>query len=150
MDFKVSRKEKRYQPDGPVDVLIDNVCDLYPIFANDSRYANQDIQMGQDTITDQDRENIIMDVEILDDDRDELLDRAMFALMKQRGNDPVEPDDGVQWAEAIVGDVLPPIILQQAYSSVSEEGPGVKAVAGVVKNGSKQNLVFKVQLTNTI
>jgi len=150
MDFKVSRKERRWQPDGPVDVLVDNICDLYPILANDPRYADQDIQMGQGTITDQDRENIIMDVEMLDDDRAELLDRAMFALMKQRGADPVEPDDGLQWAEAVIGEVPSPSILQQAYSSVSEEGLGVRAVAGVIRNGSKENLIFKVELTNAI
>jgi len=150
VDFKVSRKERRWQPDGPVDMLVDNICDLYPIFASDPRYNNQDIQMGQDTVTYQDRENIIMDVEILDNDKAELLDRAMFALMKQRGNDPVEPGDGVQWAEAVIGEIPATIILQQAHSSVSEEGPGVRAVAGVVKNGSKENLIFKVELTNAI
>jgi len=150
MDFKVSRKERRWQPDGPIDILVNNICDLYPIFANDPRYVNQDIQMGQDTITDQDRENIIMDVEMLDNDRAELLDRAMFALMKQRGADPVEPDDGIQWAEAVIGEVPSPSILQQTSSSVSEEGPGVRAVADVIKNGSKQNLIFKVELTNAI
>ena len=150
MDFKVSRKERRWQPDGPVDVLVDNICDLYPIFADDPKYAGAEIEMGHDTIAGQDRENIIMDVETLDDDRAELLDRAMFALMKQRGGDPVEPEDGVQWAEAVLGEVPPPAILQQAHSSVSEEGPGVRAVAGVVKTGSRECLVFKVELTSAI
>jgi len=150
VDFKVSRKERRWQSDGPVDVLVDNVCDLYPIFADDIRYTGQSIQMGQGTITCQDRKNIIMDVEILDDDRSELLDRSMFALMKQRGADPVEPDDGIQWAEAVIGEVSSPVILQQAYAAISEEGPGVRAVAGTIKNGNKENLYFKLELTSAI
>ena len=150
MDFKVSRKERRWQPDGPVDVLVDNVCDLYPVFADDPKYAGIEIEMGQGRIDEQDRENIIMDVEILDDGRAELLDRAMFALMKQRGADPVEPEDGLQWAEAVLGEVPPPVILQQAHSSVSEEGPGVRAEAGIVKNGGKERLIFRVELTNAV
>jgi len=150
VDFKVSRKERRWQSDGPIDVLVDNVCDLYPIFAGDPRYVDQNIQMWQDTITDQDRENILMDVEIIDDAQAELLDRAMFALMKQRGADPAEPDDGIQWAEAVIGEVSSPVILQQIYSAVSKEGPGVRAVAGVIRNGGRENLVFKVELTNAV
>jgi len=150
MDFKVSRKERRWQPDGPVDVLVNNICDLYPIFANDPKYAGTEVEMEQGRIAGQDRENIIMDVEMLDDDRAELLDRAMFALMKQRGADPVEPEDGLQWAEAVLGEVPPPAILRQAHSSVSEEGPGIRAVAGVVKSGSREHLVFKVELTNAV
>jgi len=150
MDLKVSRKERRWQPDGSVDILVNNICDLYPICADDPRYTGITIQIGQDSITGQDRKNIIMDIEMIDDDKAELLDRAMFALMKQRGADPVEPDDGIQWAEAVIGEVPPPVILQQAHSSVSEEGPGVRAVAGTIKNGNKQNLFFKIELTNAI
>jgi hypothetical protein len=90
MDIKVSRKETRIFPDGPKEVLVDNVFDLYPVFGDDPLYD------GLDNISDLDRKNMIMDVEILDGDRIELLDRAMFALVKQRGMDPVEPQDGVQ------------------------------------------------------
>jgi len=127
VDFKTGRKETRWQPDGQVDVLVNNVCDLYPVF-------------------DKDDPNLITDVEILDDPDEELLDRAMFAVVKQRGNDPVEPDDGIQWAEAVLGEVLPPIILQQVNSSVSKEGRGVRATFDTVKNNSKEYLAFKVEL----
>jgi hypothetical protein len=151
MDFKVSRKEARMQPDGPVEVLVDNICDLYPIFGDDPCFDGQDIYIGQDRILgQQDRKNVIMDVEMLDDDRTELLDRALFALLKQRGQDPVEPDDGIQWSEALIGEAPPPIIIQQVHTSVSEEGPGVRAVPSTVKNGSKENLIFKIELTNAV
>jgi hypothetical protein len=150
MDVKVSRKEARMQPEGPVEVLVDNIFDLYPIYANDPRYEGQDIYTGQGRVSEQDRENLIMDVEILDGDRAELLDRAMFALVKQRGMDPVEPQDGVQWAEAVIGEVIAPIIIQQVHASVSEEGPGVRAVPGTVVNNGKENLIFKIELTNAV
>jgi hypothetical protein len=150
MDVKVSRKETRMQPEGPVEVLVDNIFDLYPICADDPRYAGQDIYIGQELVSEQDRKNIIMDAEILDNDRAELLDRAMWALVKQRGGDPVESGDGIQWAEAVIGEVPAPVIVQQAHASVGEEGPGVRAVPGTVVNNGKENLVFKIELTNAV
>jgi hypothetical protein len=145
MDVKVSRKETRLQPDGPVEVLVSNIFDLYPVFAADSRFLYGDLITGQDR---EDLDNLIVDVEMLDDDRDELLDRSMFALVKQRGLDPVEPQDGVQWAEAVLGEIPAPAIVQQVHASVSEEGPGVRAIPGTVVSNGKENLVFKIELTN--
>jgi hypothetical protein len=147
MDVKVSRKETRLQPEGPVEVLVSNVFDLYPIFGNDKRFVYQDQLTGQDR---EDLENLIVDVEILDGDRVELLDRAMFALVKQRGADPVEPQDGIQWAEAVMGEVDAPAIVQQVHAAVSEEGPGVRVVPGTVVNNGKEKLVFKIELTNAL
>jgi hypothetical protein len=150
MDIKISRKETRMQPEGPAEVLVDNIFDLYPVYADDPRYAGQDIYVGQDRVSEQDRKNIIMDVETLDGDRTELLDRAMFALVKQRGADPVEPQDGIQWAEAVIGEAIAPVVLQQVHASVSEEGPGVRAIPGVAESKGKQQLTFKIELTNVL
>jgi hypothetical protein len=147
MDVKVSRKETRLQPDGPVEVLVSNIFDLYPVFASDSRFIYGDLVTGQDR---EDLDNLIVDVEMLDDDRQELLDRSMTALVKQRGLDPVEPQDGVQWAEAVLGEAPAPVIVQQVHASVSEEGPGVRAVPGTVVSNGKENLVFKIELTNAL
>jgi hypothetical protein len=144
MDVKVSRKETRMQPEGPVEVLVDNIFDLYLICADDPRYGGQDIYTGQDRVSEQDRKNIIMDIETVDGDRAELLDRAMWAVVKQRGGDIVEPEDGVQWAEAVLGEIIAPVIIQQVQASVGEEGPGVRVVPDTVRN----NLIFKVELTD--
>jgi hypothetical protein len=150
MDVKVSRKEARMQPEGPVEVLVDNIFDLYPIYGDDPRYDGQDLYIGHDRVSERERKNIIMDVETLDGARVELLDRAMFALVKQRGMDPVEPQDGVQWSQAVIGEVIAPVIVQQVHLSVSEEGPGVRAVPGTVINNGRENLVFKIELTNAV
>jgi hypothetical protein len=147
---KISRKETRMQPEGPVEVLVDNIFDLYPVYAGDPRYDGQDLYIGQDRVSEQDRKNIVMDIEVIDGDRAELLDRAMFALIKQRGMDPAEPEDGIQWAEAVIGEVPAPVIVQQVHLSVSEEGSGVRAVPGTVINNGKENLVFKIELTNAL
>jgi hypothetical protein len=127
MDLKVSRREKRFQQNGPVEVLMDNTCDLYPIFAEDD-------------------ENLIVDVEFLDDDRAELLDRAMFAVVKQRGLDPLDSDDGIQWAEYALGEVAAPVILQQIATAVGREGPGVRATPETVYSGGVAYTVFNVAL----
>jgi hypothetical protein len=150
VDFKTSRKETRLQPKGPVEVLVDNVFDIYPVFANDARYDGKDIYIGQDRISAEDRENIIMDAETLDGERAERLDRAMFALVKQRGMDPVEPRDGIRWAAAVLGEVFSPVIIQQARASASEEGPGVRVIPGVAVKNGKGNLVFEIELTDSL
>jgi hypothetical protein len=127
MDFKTSRREKRLQPDGPAEVLLDNMCELYPVF-------------------DQDDEDLIVDVEVLDGDREELLDRAMFALVKQRGLDPLDLNDGVQWAEHVLGEVVAPVILQQIGSAVSKEGPGVSVIPETIRVNGESMVVFTVKL----
>jgi hypothetical protein len=127
MDLKVSRREQRAQPDGPVDVLIDNTCELYPLF-------------------DDDDPDLIVDVEFLDDPRQELLDRAMFALVKQRGLDPLAPLDGVQWAEHIVGEVSAPVILHQIAAAVSREGAGVRVTPSAMQRGGVSYTTFKIEL----
>ena len=132
MDFVVSRKEKRWQPriddttGQPVMVLVDSVFDIYPIYGNELD------------------PNIITDVEIYDDDRAELLDRSMFAIVKQRGLDPVELEDGIQWAEYVLGEVPAPLVLLQVQEAVLAEGPGVRFTPTITPHGTS----FQVALTN--
>jgi hypothetical protein len=122
---------------------MDNICDLFPIFGDDLRFINQEM-----FIEGNDRHNIIMDMEILDDPKIERLDRALFALMKQRGGDPTDPEDGNQWAEAVIGEIPAPMLLQQAQKSVAEEGVDVELTARTIRNGDKENLVFEIGLKN--
>ena len=131
MDIKISVKERRLQPDGPVDVLLDNIFDLYPVF---------DPEDG----------NRITDIEVLDDDREELLDRAMFAVVKQRGLDPIEPEDGNQWEEYLLGEVEAPTVMQQVMTAVAREGPGVRIVPETVQSGGTSYTVFNIKLTNAV
>jgi hypothetical protein len=145
MDLKVSRKETRYQPNGPVEVLVSNIFDVYPVFGNDERFNYHDQLTSQDR---EDLENLIVDVEILDDDREELLDRAMFAAVKQRGQDPLDSDDGIQWAEAVMGEVSAPVIMTQIQQAVDAEGPGVRTSFNTVKQGGKSYMTCKIELTN--
>jgi hypothetical protein len=91
-----------------------------------------------------------MDIETIDGDRAELLDRGMWAVVKQRGGDPVEPDDGNQWAEAVIGEVSTPVMILQVHASVGEEGPGVRVVPQPVVTNGREKVIFKIELTNAV
>lgn len=98
MDLKVSQKEKRLQPSvGMVESYVSNVFDLYPVLDG----------------------NDITNVELVDD-TEEIKQSAMFAAIRQRGADPLSPLDGVHWAEALIGEVSPAVLLTEIRSSVKE------------------------------
>jgi hypothetical protein len=126
MDFKINNREKRLREGGIGEVMLDGSCDLYPIF-------------------DKDDEDLIVDVEAIDDDFAERLDRAAFAMAKQRGLDPIDPDDGIQWAEHSIGEVSAPVILAQISSAVSAEGPGVSVSAETIRVGGEEFVSFTVK-----
>ena len=85
MDFKVSKKETRYQPSGAVDVLVTDVFDIYPKF-------------------DSEDPNILIDCELVEED-EEIMQGALLATIRQRGVDPIEPFRGVRWAQVLVGEI---------------------------------------------
>jgi hypothetical protein len=126
MDFRINNREKRFSVDGAGEVMLDNSCELYPIF-------------------DEEDDNLIVDVEVVDGETAELLDRAAFAMVKQRGMDPIDPNDGVQWAEYSIGEVSAPVILAQIASAVGAEGPGVKVDTGSVYMNGEQYASFTVK-----
>jgi hypothetical protein len=98
MDLKVSQKEKRLQPGvGMVESYVSNVFDLYPVVDG----------------------NDITNVELIDD-AEEIKQSAMFASIRQHGSDPLSPLDGVHWAEALIGEVSPVVLLTEIRSSVKE------------------------------
>lgn len=88
MDFKVSKKETRSQPDGMFDILVTDVFDLYPVLEG----------------------NVILDAEIIEDD-EELMQNAMIATIRQRGVDPIEPYRGVRWAQVVLGELMSDALL---------------------------------------
>jgi hypothetical protein len=131
MDLKVSRKETRIQPSGPVDELVDGVFDIYPVYDR--------VDPG-----------LIVDVEMLDGGEAEVIDRALSATVWQRGQDPVDPGEGIQWAEAVLGEVPAPVIVRQLQDAVNAEGPGIKITFDTVTNGTKSYMRYKIELLKTI
>jgi hypothetical protein len=126
MDFRVSRKEAMLQPKGNVMVLVSDVFDLFPEFGNPFD------------------EKIITDVQWLNDPQAELLDRAMFGIVKQKGADPIDTEDGVDWSGYLTNEVPAGVLLTQVQNAVFEEGPGVQLTTSVERTGTS----FQVSLTN--
>ncbi len=131
MDLKVSRKENRLQPSGPVEVLVSDIFDIYPVYGKDDP-------------------NLITDVEMLDDERIELLDRAMFACVKQKGQDPLDIEDGIPYAELLVGEIDNAVVLLKLQQAVRQEGPGVKLDYGSVRHNGREYLTLNVALTSAV
>jgi len=98
MDFKVSQKEERMQPGvGLVDVYVPDVFDLY-ITEEDGTIINAKILEGVE----------------------ELQQAALFASVKQKGSDPLNSEDGVQWAELMLGEISTGAIIVQVKSAVRD------------------------------
>jgi hypothetical protein len=97
MDFQVSQKEEISQPDGLVDVYVPDVFDIYPEFAEDGI-----------TII-----NALI-VDALEDTKQ----AALFASVRQRGSDPMNPEAGVRWAETMIGELSPDTLVADIKNAV--------------------------------
>jgi len=95
MDFQVSQKETRLQPEGAVDFYVPDVFDLFLV----------------------EEGNVIKNVLIVEDSL-EIRQRALFASIRQKGSDPINPELGVRWAECLLGEVPPEVILVDIKNAV--------------------------------
>lgn len=101
MDVAFSQKESRMQKGELVDVLVNDVFDMYPIMADDG-------------VT-------ILAVKTVEG-HEEILQSATFAAIKQKGSDPLSRNSGVRWEEAMLGEVPPEAVIadiRDAVASVS-------------------------------
>ena len=130
MDINVSRKETRYLKQGAVQVLMSNVFDLYPEFDSTGL--------------------VIEDVDIITDTRTELLDRAMWAALKQYGLDPKNITDGNQYEECLLGEITYIALTAQIYANVMAVGTGVTVTFTTSISNGREYLVPTVMLTNAV
>ena len=122
MDIKVSQKEQMYQPTGAVDVITSGINDFFLLEETD--------ELGQKWIT---------DIEILDDFLEEEKDRAVFAVIRQRGQDPMLPSEGIQWAESMMSEIPVPLLMQQIMDAAVKESQYVNVTFETIKiNGQEQ------------
>lgn len=121
MDIKLSEKVAMYQPNGPVDVLVDGVFDFY--------LKEHIDEFGQKWID---------DLETLDG-MDEEQDRVMFAILRQRGQDPISPGEGVQWAEAMMSEIPVPLLMSQITDAAANESSYVNVgFTSIIVDGKPQ------------
>ena len=124
MDALIYLKETVLQPSGAVDKYVDDVFDFH-------------------VTTDSDDASVITGAETVEG-TEELKQQAMFAALKQYGSDPVSLTDGVQWAEAVFGEVASSVVMYQVQSAVS----AVSSACSVVFTAtSGSTLGFYIEVT---
>lgn len=135
MDLKVSKKEEMYQPKGLVDVIVEGINDFFLIEETDLS--------GQ---------KWIKDVEIIDDFLEEEKDRTVFAVIRQRGQDPISPYEGVQWAEAMLSEISVPLLMQQIMDAATKESSYVGvSFETITVNGQEQlSITFNTTAADNI
>lgn len=123
MDFKVSQKESRLQPQGSVDVVVSSVFDLY-------------VELDGDTI---------VNAQIVDD-MDELYQSAYFASIRQRGSDPLAINEGCRWAEVLAGEISVEVIISDVKNAVKEVGTNCNVSFETVTIDGIDYLTYTIQV----
>lgn len=129
MDVKVYQKEEVKQPEGIIEVFKPSIIDMLPI----------------ETVT---REGTtIVNFEVLEDGDKELLEQqCALATIFQRGLDPLDLEDGIQWSETLLGEVTPIQLIDQIQSAVAAVTTSVIVEFDTVKDiNGNELLVYKLR-----
>lgn len=86
MDVKVYKKEEVLQPEGAEEVYVPDVIDLIPEFEEVNGVK------------------MLTGCELVDN-KDMLEQQCALSTIFQRGLDPLDPNDGIRWSEAILGEI---------------------------------------------
>lgn len=129
MDVKVYQKEEVKQPEGIIEVFKPSIIDMIPI----------------ETVTKDG--TTIVNFEVLEDGSKELLEQqCALATIFQRGLDPLELEDGIQWSETLLGEVTPIQLIDQIQSAVASVTMSVIVEFDTVKDiNGNELLVYKLR-----
>ena len=177
MDLKVYRKEEVIQPDGTLNVLKPDIIDIYPemlelvsenqvqneIWSLDKLQYLADVKIkdgkliiNSDNIIYENgiiyikiTENKLYNAQILEDNSEELLlQECALATIWQRGLDPVEPEDGIRWTQALLGEVNPLQLIEDVNNAVENVTNSVIVEVGTVTSiNGQEYLSFKLKMT---
>ena len=177
MDLKVYRKEEVIQPDGTLNVLKPDIIDIYPemlelvsenqvqneIWSLDKLQYLADVKIkdgkliiNSDNIIYENgiiyikiTENKLYNAQILEDNSEELLlQECALATIWQRGLDPVEPEDGIRWSQALLGEVNPLQLIEDINNAVENVTNSVAVEVGTVTSiNGQEYLSFKLKMT---
>ena len=177
MDLKVYRKEEVIQPDGTLNVLKPDIIDIYPemfeivsenqvqneIWSLDKLQYLADVKIkdgkliiNSDNIIYENgiiyikiTENKLYNAQILEDNSEELLlQECALATIWQRGLDPVEPEDGIRWSQALLGEVNPLQLIEDVNNAVENVTNSVAVEVGTVTSiNGQEYLSFKLRMT---
>ena len=177
MDLKVYRKEEVIQPDGILNVVKPDIIDIYPELLETGKvnlvkdeilsldilkyYADIEIKDDKLVINSDDiiyNDNVLYlkikgislsNASILEDDSEELLlQECALATIWQRGLDPVEPEDGIRWTQALLGEVNPLQLIEDVNNAVENVTNSVVVEVGTVTSiNGQEYLSFKLRMT---
>ena len=117
MDVKVYKKEEVRQPSGTEYVYVPDVIDIIPNIV---------------TNTDTGEEIITGAVELEDGSKDLLEQECAIATIKQKGLDPLDKEDGIQWSETLLGEVNVIQLMEDIQSAIEQTTTSVVVVFDTV------------------
>lgn len=170
MDFKVYKKEEVYQPQGDAEVLVPDVIDIVPtvieapstgdirnhIWSLEQLKKVADVQVvdgklviNSDKVTYENgnlyvtlTEEQIISCEILEDGSQDLIEQeCALATIFQRGLDPLDLQDGIQWSETLLGEVNVLQLMEQITEAVSKVSIHVRVDFSTVKLDNGQTVL---------
>lgn len=118
MDLRVYTKEEVLQPQGAQYYYVPNVIDIYP----------------QIKIDEQDGHEILVGADVFTEDKDIIEQECALATIWQRGNDPVDPDVGVRWAEVLLSEINIIQLMEDIKEAVADITLNVAVVFNTVKD----------------
>ena len=170
MDFKVYKKEEVYQPQGDAEVLVPDIIYIVPtvieapstgdirnhIWSLEQLKKVADVQVvdgklviNSDKVTYENgnlyvtlTEEQIISCEILEDDSQDLIEQeCALATIFQRGLDPLDLQDGIQWSETLLGEVNVLQLMEQITEAVSKVSIHVRVDFSTVKLDNGQTVL---------
>ena len=131
MDVKVYKKEEVRQPSGTEYVYVPDVIDIIP-----------NIVTNPDT-----GEEIITGAVELEDGSKELLEQeCAIATIKQKGLDPLDKEDGIQWSETLLGEVNVIQLMEDIQSAIEQTTTSVVVIFDTVTdNEGRSYLTYTLQ-----
>ena len=114
MDLKVYKKEAVRQPSGTDYVISPNIIDIYP-----------------ELVTNEENIEVLTDAETIEGN-DEIEQACALATIWQKGLDPIEPDYGIRWSEALLEEINITQLMEDITNAVALITPDVTVVFDTV------------------
>lgn len=131
MDVKVYKKEEVRQPSGTEYVYVPDVIDIIPNIVT-SPVSGEEIITGA--------------VELEDSSKDLLEQECAIATIKQRGLDPLDKEDGIQWSETLLGEVNAIQLMEDIQSAVEQTTTSVVVIFNTVTDSEGRSyLTYTLQ-----
>ena len=131
MDVKVYKKEEVRQPSGTEYVYVPDVIDIIPNIVTSP-------DTGEEIITGA--------VELEDGSKDLLEQECAIATIKQKGLDPLDKGDGIQWSETLLGEVNAIQLMEDIQSAIEQTTTSVVVVFDTVTDSEGRSyLTYTLQ-----